>query len=379
MTLNSPYITQLQALKHSSHDRTFRHTPPDLLNLSSNDYLAIGDNQALYQAFIQSVADSDKRFGATSSRLLTGNFSAHERLESSLEQAFGRSALIFNSGYHMNVGILPALCDDKTLIVADKWVHASIIDGVRLSGAKWLRYAHQDFAQLEQILHKHLPHYRQIIIATESLFSMDGDITDLGALVALKQRYDNVRLYVDDAHGVGVYGKTGLGVAQMQGVAGEIDFLVGTFGKALASVGGYLLCDDVIKAYLINTMRPLIFSTALPPINMAWTTFVFEQMQSMHHERTILANLNDKLRQIIKGLGLNCPSDSHIIPIIVGDNDRAVRYAGSLQQAGFYVLPIRPPTVPKNTARVRLCLNSGITEADITRLGDVLHDLASKD
>ena len=379
MTLNAPYIAQLQALKQASHDRTFRHTPPDLLNLSSNDYLAIGENQALYQAFIQNVADSDKRFGATSSRLLTGNFTAHERLESSLEQAFGRSALIFNSGYHMNVGILPALCDDKMLIVADKWVHASIIDGVRLSGAKWLRYAHQDFAQLEQILHKHSPHYRQIIIATESLFSMDGDITDLGALVALKQRYGNVRLYVDDAHGVGVYGKTGLGVAQMQGVAGEIDFLVGTFGKALASVGGYLLCDDVIKAYLINTMRPLIFSTALPPINMAWTAFVFEKMQSMHNERIKLAKLSDKLRQIIKGLGLNCPSDSHIIPIIVGDNDRAVRYAGSLQQAGFYVLPIRPPTVPKNTARVRLCLNSGITEADIIRLGDVLHDLASKD
>lgn len=379
MTLNAPYITQLQALKQSSHDRTFRHTPPDLVNLSSNDYLAIGENQALYQAFIQNMAGSDKRFGATSSRLLTGNFSAHERLEGSLEQAFGRSALIFNSGYHMNVGILPALCDDKTLIVADKWVHASIIDGVRLSGAKWLRYAHQDFAQLEHILHKHSPHYRQIIIATESLFSMDGDITDLGALVALKQRYGNVRLYVDDAHGVGVYGKTGLGVAQRQGVAGEIDFLVGTFGKALASVGGYLLCDDVIKAYLINTMRPLIFSTALPPINMAWTTFVFEQMQSMHHERTKLAKLSDKLRQIIKGLGLNCPSDSHIIPIIVGDNDRAVRYADSLQQAGFYVLPIRPPTVPKNTARVRLCLNSGITKADIARLGDVLHDLASKD
>ena len=379
MTLNAPYITQLQALKQASHDRTFRHTPPDLVNLSSNDYLAIGDNQALYQSFIQNMADSDKRFGATSSRLLTGNFIAHERLEDSLEQAFGRSALIFNSGYHMNVGILPALCDDKTLIVADKWVHASIIDGVRLSGAKWLRYAHQDFAQLEQILHKHSPHYRQIIIATESLFSMDGDITDLGALVALKQRYGNVRLYVDDAHGVGVYGKTGLGVAQRQGVAGEIDFLVGTLGKALASVGGYLLCDDVIKAYLINTMRPLIFSTALPPINMAWTAFVFEQMQSMHHERITLANLSDKLRQIIKGFGLNCPSDSHIIPIIVGDNDRAVRYADSLQQAGFYVLPIRPPTVPKNTARVRLCLNSGLTEADIIRLGDVLRDLASKD
>ena len=106
---------------------------------------------------------------------------------------------------------------------------------------------------------------------------------------------------------------------------------------------------------------------------------MFEQMQSMHHERITLANLSDKLRQIIKGFGLNCPSDSHIIPIIVGDNDRAVRYADSLQQAGFYVLPIRPPTVPKNTARVRLCLNSGLTEADIIRLGDVLRDLASKD
>lgn len=378
MDFNMDYAKQLMQLQQTSHYRSFRQVPSDLLNLSSNDYLAIGENHDLYQEFMDNLPLAHKRFGATSSRLLTGNFAAHEHLEHSLKAAFARSALVFNSGYHMNVGILPALCDDKTLIVADKWVHASIIDGIRLSGAKFLRFAHQDFAMLEQILQKNSPHYQQIIIVTESLFSMDGDMTDLCALVALKERFDNVRLYVDDAHGVGVYGDTGLGVAQMQGVISGIDFLLGTFGKALASVGGYVLCDDVIRSYLINTMRPLIFSTALPPINMAWTNFVFEKVQSMNRERTHLATLSQTLRNKIGGLGLNCPSDSHIVPIILGDNERAVKYADCLQQSGFYVLPIRPPTVPKNTARVRLCLNSGMTMSDIEKLGDVLQGLMDK-
>ncbi len=379
MDFNMDYAKQLMQLQQTSHYRSFRQIPPDLLNLSSNDYLAIGENHDLYQEFMDTLPLAHKRFGATSSRLLTGNFAAHEHLEHSLKTAFARSALVFNSGYHMNVGILPALCDDKTLIVADKWVHASIIDGVRLSKAKFLRFAHQDFAMLEQILHKNSPHYQQIIIVTESLFSMDGDMTDLRALVALKERFDNVKLYVDDAHGVGVYGETGLGVAQMQGVIPKIDFLLGTFGKALASVGGYVLCDDVIRSYLINTMRPLIFSTALPPINMAWTNFVFHKVQSMHHERAHLGALSKTLQSVIAQLGLNCPSDSHIVPIILGENDRAVKYAECLQQSGFYVLPIRPPTVPKNTARVRLCLNSGLTKADIKHLSDALRALAAKE
>ena len=384
----SHYADKLATLKSAGNHRHFRHGHQHgvwidhqgrkLLNLSSNDYLGIASDTAFGDEFLASVSTQSLRFGASSSRLLTGNFDEHEQLEALLQTHFGRACLLFNSGYHMNIGILPALCDDKTLIIADKWVHASIIDGIRLADVDYVRYPHQDLAKLTQLIQKHHDNdrYRQIIIATESVFSMDGDITDLTALVAIKHRYDKVRLYVDEAHAVGVFGQTGLGVAQAQNVMDKIDFLVGTFGKALASVGGYLVCDDVIKDYLINTMRPLIFSTALPPINMAWTAFVFQKMLGMTKDRQRLSNNARHLSDQIKQLGFDCPSDSQIIPVIVKQNELALTHAHALQQAGFYVLPIRPPTVPVGTARIRICLTADISTAQIDAFCDVLAGLS---
>ncbi len=340
-----------------------------LVNLSSNDYLGLAQDTALKDEFVQMYQHhGDFRFGSASSRLLTGNFTAHEMLEQTLACAYGRDVLVFNSGYHMNIGILPALCDDKTLIVADKWVHASMIDGIRLAkerGASFYRYRHQDFHQLHELLHKHHAHYRHIIIMTESVFSMDGDVTNLTDLVALKRQYPNVSLYVDEAHAVGVFGKRGLGVAEHLGVMDDIDFLVGTFGKAWASVGGFIVCDGVIKDVLINTMRPLIFSTSLPPINALWSNFVVSQSQHLTNKRqTLLDNAND-FRQRIKALGYACPSDSHIVPIIIGDNNKTVSMAKTLQSQGFYVLPIRPPTVPTGTSRLRVCLTANISQEQL--------------
>ena len=237
-----------------------------MLNLSSNDYLGLASDRALREEFLRTLTPDTFLPTSSSSRLLTGNFTVYEELEAELARLFGtEAALVFNSGYHANMGILPAVSDAQTLILADKLVHASLIDGIRLSAAKCIRYRHNDLAQLERLLKEHHSAFRQIIIVTESIFSMDGDQADLPALAELKRRYGNVLLYVDEAHAFGVRGRQGLGCAEESGCTEDIDFLVGTFGKAAASAGAYIVCRKVIREYLVNRMRTLIFTTGLPP------------------------------------------------------------------------------------------------------------------
>ena len=349
----------------------------EMLNLASNDYLGLAANLQLREEFFDLTPLAERQMSASSSRLLTGNFPAYEQLETSMAQVFGRSVLLFNSGYHMNIGILPALADSKTIIIADKLVHASIIDGIRLSNASYVRYRHNDLEHLQQLLVKYQAdeNIQRIIVVTESIFSMDGDETDLGALVALKQQFDKVMLYVDEAHAIGVRGEHGLGCAEEYQVIDQIDLLVGTFGKALASVGGYLVCHPLIREYLINSMRPLIFSTAQPPICMAWTHFIFQKMQEMQEERQQLGSLARCCHQSIQALGYACPSSSQIVPVIIGDAAKTVAAAEYVQQKGFYVLPVRPPTVPKNTSRLRICLHQQVSPVQLQQLLDALQEL----
>lgn len=338
---------QLPQLIHRG--RFIQREDNTMLNMSSNDYLGLANNEALRQAFFTQYQDQLPALTSSSSRLLTGSFPIYDELESLMAQAFGReTALLFNSGYHANIGILPALADKKTLIVADKLVHASMIDGIRLAQCEFVRFRHHDYVHLEQILQKNDRTFERIIVVTESVFSMDGDCADLTQLVALKQRYPQVMLYVDEAHAIGVLGEKGLGLAEQQGCINQIDILVGTFGKALGSMGAYVICDQVIRDYLVNKMRPLIFSTALPPFNVAWTHFVFQQLPHLQAERAHLAQLSQHLRQAIVDIfQVPMPSESCIVPYILGDNELTVRTAQRLQQQGYYCLPIRPPTVPK--------------------------------
>ena len=251
-----------------------------LLNLSSNDYLGLASDTRLREEFMETLSERDFLFSASSSRLLTGNFPVYAELEELLADLYqAEGALVLDSGYHMNVGILPAVTDAQTLILADKLVHASLIDGIRLSAARCIRYRHQDYGQLESLVEKYQVEYPRMVIVTESVFSMDGDVTDLLRLVALKRRYPQVMLYVDEAHAVGVRGTNGLGVAEEQGCIADIDFLCGTFGKALASVGAFVICRKLLRDYLVNKMRTLIFTTALPPLNIAWTRFVVAHLR----------------------------------------------------------------------------------------------------
>ncbi|WP_286774903.1 MULTISPECIES: 8-amino-7-oxononanoate synthase [Sphingobacterium] len=338
-------------------------------NLSSNDYLGLATDQILRQEFLNSVTKDNAVFSASSSRLLTGNHAGYTQLETTLCRMFGtESALVFNSGYHMNVGILPAVCDTQTLILADKGIHASLIDGIRLSNAACYRYRHSDYTHLTQLLAKYAHRFTRIIIVTESIFSMDGDCTDLHYLVSLKQRYPNTLLYVDEAHAVGVRGIRGLGCAEEQHCITDIDFLTGTFGKALASLGGYLLCKEPIRNYLINKARTLVFTTALPPINLLWTAFILERLSDFTDRRQQLHKNSLLLQQQIIAKGFNSPSESHILPVIIGDNKETILKAEDLQRKRFYVLPIRPPTVPEGTSRIRLSLTATMTSAMIKQL-----------
>ena len=375
------FSTQLDDLKQSGNLRQFtvntQHEQfiqihgQQLLNLASNDYLGLATDVKLREQFFDETPNSQRWMSSSSSRLLTGNFPEYEQLEASLSQAFlGRAALLFNSGYHMNIGILPAIADSKTLILADKLVHASIIDGIRLSSAKYVRYRHNDLEHLRQLLHKYHDDeaYARIIVVTESIFSMDGDETDLAALAAIKRQFSKVMLYVDEAHAIGVRGEQGLGCAEQYGVMADVDFLAGTFGKALASVGGYVICHPVIREFLINRMRPLIFSTAQPPICMAWTTFILQKVLQLNAKRRHLNSISESLQQAVLTKGFECPSSSHIVPVIIGDSVKTVARANFLQDAGFYIMPVRPPTVPKHSSRLRISLTANIKKFDIDQL-----------
>lgn len=370
---------ELQTLKEK---KNYRSLPPlihegrdvllngqRMLNLSSNDYLGLSNDISLRKEFLKTLTPETFLPTSSSSRLLTGNFSDYQKLEQQLATMFGtESALIFNSGYHANTGILPAICNTHTLILADKLVHASLIDGIKLSSAKCIRYRHNDISQLQRLIAENHNAYEQLIIVTESIFSMDGDEADLPALIQLKKSYSNVLLYIDEAHAFGVRGKKGLGCAEEQECINDIDFLVGAFGKAIASAGAYIVCRQLIREYLINKMRTFIFTTALPPINIQWTSWVLERLPALQQKRTHLLQISEKLKEALTTKGYNCPSVSHIVPMIVGASEDTILKAEELQRKGFYALPVRPPTVPEGTSRIRFSLTADITEHEIDQL-----------
>ena len=384
---------QIPDLQH--HGRYVLSEGAQLLNIASNDYLGLGSNKQLQSEFLnqlnQSPVDNIPRMSATSSRLLTGNDEHLQALESELQDWYqnaiekqnlssSKSVLVFNSGYHANIGILPALTalPIKTLILADKLVHASIIDGIRLSQSKlvsYRRYRHNDYEHLATFIEQADLSFGRIIIVTDSIFSMDGDRADLAQLVQLKAKDARIELYVDEAHAIGILGNTGLGLAEETQTLADIDYLVGTFGKAFASIGAYIMCDEVVKQWLINQMRPLIFSTALPPINHAWTRFILAKIPSLTEQRLHLAQLSRMISTAIpesycvaSATDQNSAYHSPIVPYILGDNALTIAKSKQLQAAGFYALPVRPPTVPANTARIRLVMNAALSSDDCQRL-----------
>jgi 8-amino-7-oxononanoate synthase len=347
-----------------------------LLNLSSNDYLGLGADQALLASWLAtaSAAAEDGRFAMTSSssRLLTGNHPLYGELESAIAAGYGsEAALVFNSGYHANTGILPALSNRHDLILCDRLNHASIIDGIRIAEAEYKRFRHSDYDHLEALLDESVGRYRQVFIVTESVFSMDGDLADLKRLVALKRRY-GAMLIVDEAHGVGVYGSQGLGLGEEQNVLDGIDILIGTFGKAFASAGAYGVMRGLFREYLVNTMRTVIFTTALPPMVVGWSLLTFRKQLGMQIERAHLLALASQLRSRLISAGFDVPGESHIVPVVLGEDRKAVEMGGALREAGFHAMPVRPPTVPENSSRLRFSLRADLTIEDIDALASIM-------
>lgn len=368
------YSKKLEIIKESGNYRKLRNIQHngflihedgrEMLNLSSNDYLGLSSYPKLLEEFYEQTDVRALPYSAVSSRLLSGNHEYYEMLENDLCDLYDKeAALVFSSGYHANIGILPALTSKRDLIVADKLVHASVIDGLRLSESEMLRYRHLDMEHLRKLLQQNRDKYENIFIVTESVFSMDGDVADLQELCEIKKEFDAF-LYVDEAHAVGVRGTNGLGCCEEQACIEDIDFIVGTFGKAFASVGAFVVCSQLFREYLINTQRSLIFTTALPPVNVAWTRFVLNHMPDFYDLRIKLSTTADKLRQVLADKGFETRGGSHIVPWVCGSNENSIEMADLLRDNGFFALPIRYPTVPKNESRIRFSLNAAIPDED---------------
>ncbi len=364
-----------QFLEDKSHEDLLRSLKPlpsgsKMVDYSSNDYLGLSKHPKLKEASIEAAG----KYGTSSSasRLLSGDHDLFHQLEIKVASFKSKeSALVFNSGYQANIGIIPALVKEGDVVFIDKLSHASLIDGVLLSGAKFFRFKHNNAEDLKKLLkHERGKHYNSLII-TESVFSMDGDISPLSEIVALKKEYDSI-LYVDEAHATGIYGNNGSGVAEELGLSNDIDIIMGTFGKALGSFGAYIACSQEIKDYLINTCRSFIFSTALPLSVVAVNMKAIDIVNAEYDRRERLRQLSVYFIEKLKASGIRTSSLSHIIPVIIGENRETIEVSEFLKSGNYWVLPIRYPTVPKGESRLRFSLTSEISHADIDGTIDLL-------
>lgn len=369
------YEKELRALRDAGALRTLP-TAPDgpMVNLSSNDYMGIGDRDDLIGEFLGQYSPRTSSMSASSSRLLTGNHGEYAVLERTLTDLYGgRPVLVFNCGYHANAGVLPALADRGDLIVADKLVHASLLDAMRLcaaGGVRTMRFNHNDMGHLRRLLESHADGGRRTFVVVESIYSMDGDLAPLPELAELRRRF-GFWLYVDEAHGVGARGPGGAGVAAEMGLLADADILVGTCGKALASAGAWVVTTEAVREWLVNKCRTLIFTTGLPPIGVAWTDFVVRRLRTMDDERRHLAELG---RWLTRQLGQDEPQGgaTHIVPYICGANDDAIRLSQRLRKSGFLTMPIRHPTVPQGQARLRLSLKANMERETLMPLVEAI-------
>jgi 8-amino-7-oxononanoate synthase len=348
-----------------------------LLDLSSNDYLGLASHPAVLEASARAAA---RRAGATASRLIVGTDPATAALEEKLaEFQETERALVFGSGYLANLGAISALAGPDDAIFSDELNHASMIDGCRLSRASVYRYAHCDIDQLEAKLQHADEHgARRKLIVTESVFSMDGDVAPLAEIAELKDRY-GAALLVDEAHADGVYGPHGNGYAHHLGIADRVDLHLGTFGKAFGAYGAYVAGSSLWIRYLVNTSRSFIFTTGLPPSVIAAVDTALDLIRAADEPRRTLHEKAARFRGRLSALDLDTRgSSTQIVPIVVGESTTALTLAGALEQAGILAVAIRPPTVPKGTARLRCSLSTQHENADLERTLTAIEEATSQ-
>jgi 8-amino-7-oxononanoate synthase len=344
------------------------------VNFCSNDYLGLAQDHRLKEAVMEAVKAAPLT-GGTGSRLLSG----HDVIWNGLEEEFAEfagmeSALYFSSGYGANVGLLTAILGRHDVVFSDALNHASLIDGIRLSGARREIYPHLDLNALEALLRVHKTERCRKIIVTESVFSMDGDIADLRAMQNLAERHD-ASLVVDEAHATAVHGPGGAGLVAQAGIGDEVLAVLHTCGKALASAGGFICGSRILRDYLINHARTLIFSTAMPAYMAGQIKAALRLAKDMNREREVLLKNARALASAMRTDGWDVSgTDSQIIPVIVGSNDDALGAAQFLQVQGFAIRAIRPPTVPAGSSRLRLSLTARIAVKELQRMRECLTD-----
>ncbi len=324
--------------------------------MASNNYLGLASHPKLKQAAIS--ATERYGVGTGASRLISGTLTPHTELETALARfKQTEAALVFGSGYLANLGLIPVLIGSGGLILADRLSHASLIDGCRVSRASLRVFHHRDLTHLERLLIRRPPR-RDILIVTEGIFSMDGDLSPLPDLIDLAEKYE-ARLLVDDAHGTGVMGLHGRGSLEHFGVESRLPFHMGTLSKALGTSGAYVVGPESVIRYLVNRSRPFIYTTAPPPATAAASLAAIEVLQAEPARRSRLWENRQYFYAGLQELGfLMTDSVSPIIPIVIGRPEKATAMANRLLELGVYAPAIRPPTVPKDTSRIRATVTS---------------------
>lgn len=355
--LNNPYPRQLK--NYAEH----------LIDFSSSDYMGLSKHPLVIETAQQFL----KKYGAgsPSSRLVSGNRKIYEKLEEDIAQALNKpAALIFGSGFQTNQSVIDALLDKKILgkeprVFCDRYCHSSIQLSARLSPF-FSRFQHNHLNHLQNLLEKYASCDRPKFIFIESLYSMEGDVADLAKIIILAKQY-NAFLYVDDAHSVSVYGQTGWGLASR--FSADIDLIMGTFSKGLGSFGGYIACSKILRDYLINRCKGLIYSTALPPPVLGAISASISLLPHMAEARHNLSEQGKRVREVFAQLRLNFGNSStHIIPWILGDSKKTLTASQLLEKEGVLGVAIRPPSVPQNASRIRVCLSASHTGKDIDKL-----------
>ena len=342
---------------------TARASDDRRVNLADNDYLGLTRDPAVISAAVAALQE----WGASSSAspLVTGYTEIHQQLEQTLAAWQGYAyGLVMNTGFAANSAVLGGLPKKGDVVLADRLVHASMLDGILASGARLRRFAHNDLDALELMLHEEPALDGVIFVVTESVYSMDGDSPDLKRLTSLRKRFGFCWV-LDEAHATGWYGATGAGLQEAQGVFAAADIVVGTLGKALGSQGAYVLSHaPEVRDALINFAGEFVYSTYLAPSCAAAALAAIERVKGMSGERGELLALSQSWRDGLVEAGFAVPTgDSPIIPLILGDSDVTLKYATALRAAGFMVSAIRPPTVPVRTGRIRISLRRGLSPA----------------
>jgi glycine C-acetyltransferase/8-amino-7-oxononanoate synthase len=345
-----------------------------VLLLCSNNYLGLANHPRVREA----AAEAALRWGAGAgaSRLVSGTMTIHRRLEERLAAFEGSEAcLLFGSGYLANLGVIGALAGPGDTVFSDALNHASIVDGCRASRAEIVVYRHLDGEHLERCLRKHGGEGRRLIV-TDSVFSMDGDVAPLAEIVQIARAYD-ARVVVDEAHATGALGEGGRGAVAQAGLRGEVDVLVGTLGKALGSYGAYVCASERMVRYLLNSARPLIFSTAPSPPSVAGALAALELLEARPHKVARLHGAARTLRAALAREGFAVKErDMHIVPLVVGDSQHAVRLCEAALERGVFAQAIRPPTVPAGTSRLRLAAMASHTASELRDAAGALADAA---